>query len=126
MPFPFATDISISKAVMDEYKTTIRKAQTNPTFSIIWEQRRNSSILIGGFKTLENAINNMSSEISSAISDLKYSITTELSEMKYVQKEQLKTFETSQVYLNQTLNSMDNKLYYIQWKEKPLGKFYPR
>ena len=126
MPFPFATNISISQTVMNEYKAIIRTAQTNPTFSIIWEQRRNSTILIGGFRTLENAINNMSNEISSALSDLKYSITSELSEMKYVQKEQLKSFETSQVYLNQTLNSMDNKLYYIQWKEKPLGKFYPR
>ena len=125
-PFPFATNISISSIVMSEYKKIIRTAQTNPTFSIIWEQRRNSAILIGGFRTLENAINNMSDEISSVLSDLKLSITGELSEMKYLQKEQLRTFETSQAYLNQTLNSMDDKLYYIQWKEKPLGKFSPR
>jgi len=57
MPFPLATNISIGQIVIDEYKATIRKAQTNPTFSIIWEQRRNSEILIAGFRTLENAIN---------------------------------------------------------------------
>jgi len=124
VPFPFATDISISKIVIDEYKITIRQAQKNETFSIIWEQRRNTQILIGGFRTLENAINNMNDNIFSAISDLKNSIISELSEMKYVQKEQLKSFETSQVYLSQTLDSMDTKLYYIQWKKRPPGTFH--
>lgn len=126
IPFPYGTKISISQRVIDEYKTTIRKAQTNPTFSIIWEQRRNSEILVGGFGTLENAINNMSNVLYSAIYDLKSSIISELQEMKYVQKEQLQNFETSQVYLQDILNSMDNKLYYIQWKEKPLGRFHHR
>jgi hypothetical protein len=126
MPFPFAIDISISQTIVEGYKSIIRQAHTNPTFSIIWEQRRNSQILIGGFRTLEGAVNNMSSNISSAICDLKNSISSELNEMKFIQQEQLQNFESSQIYLNQTLSSMDNKLYYIQWREKPLGTFHHR
>lgn len=126
IPFPYATNVSISQIVIDEYRSIIRKAQTNPTFSIIWEQRRNTEILIAGFTTLENAINNMSNDILSAISELNYTISSELNAIKHVQIEQLRSFETSQVYLNKTLQLMDTKLYYIQWKKRPAGIFYYR
>lgn len=124
-PFPLATDISLSEIVLRDYNQTIRKAQREPTFSIIWEQRRNSEILIGGFGTLENAVNNMSNQITLAIGDLSSSISTGLDSIKYIQKEQLRSFESSTNYLQSTLTSMDNKLYYIQWKEKPNGFFFP-
>ncbi len=125
IPFPFTTiDFSISQSLIEEYKSIIRKAQKDPTFSIIWEQRRNSDILIGGFRTLENAINKMSDELVFAIDDLKNSISSELCRMKYIQKEHLMTYESSQAYLNKTLDSMDKKLYYIQWNKQPLGIFY--
>lgn len=126
IPFPFATNISISQVVIDDYKNVIRKAQTNATFSIIWEQRRNSEILIAGFTTLENTIRNMSNELLSAINDLNYTINSELTAIKHIQKEQLLTFEKSQIYLNQTLKSIDNKLYYIEWNRRPPGMFYYR
>jgi hypothetical protein len=125
-PFPFATNISIPKTVLDDYNHTIRKAQKVPTFSIIWEQRRNSEILIAGFRTLESAIADMSNQITWAINDLNNSISSGLDSIKYIQKEQLKTFESSTNYLQSTLNSMDNKLYYIQWKQKPPGTFFHR
>lgn len=126
IPFPFGPNITIQESIIDDYKATIRKAQQDPTFSIIWEQRRGTSILISGFSTLENAIVNMKSELHSAINELQYSITSELQEMKFAQKTQLQNFESSQAYLLNTLNSMDNKLYYIQWKKKPLGMFHHR
>ena len=126
MPFPFATTIPISKIILEEYGSMIRKGHINPISSIIWEQRRNSRILENGFKTLEGAINNMSNDITSALFDLKNSVTTELNEIKYIQKEQLKSFETSQIYLTKILSSMDNKLYYIEWNRKPLGTFHHR
>ena len=65
----------------------------------------------------------MGNDIVSAISELKHSISSQLTEMKYIQKEQLTNFQTSQAFLNQTLHSMDNKLYYIQWNKRPLGTF---
>lgn len=125
-PFPIATNILIPKTILEEYNQTIRKAQKDPTFSIIWEQRRNSEILIVGFRTLESAIADMSNQITWAINDLNNSISSELDSIKYIQKEQLRTFESSNNYLQATLNSMDNKLYYIQWKQKPLGTFFHR
>lgn len=126
LPFPFATNISISRSFLDDYNTLVRKAQTNPTFSIIWEQRRNSNILSAGFSTLEYAVKNMTNEISYAITELSHSLTTEIRDMKYVQKEQFQNFQLGQHYLTQTLNSMDSKLYYIQWRQKPLGTFHHR
>jgi hypothetical protein len=125
-PFPFVTNISIPKTILDEYHQTIRKAQKVPTFSIIWEQRRNTEILIAGFRTLESTIADMSNQITIAITDLNNSISSGLDSIKYIQEEQIRTFESSTNYLQATLNSMDNKLYYIQWKQKPPGTFFPR
>lgn len=121
--FPIGTNISISETLLDEYNTTIRKAHTKPEFGNIWEQRKTQKILIAGFQSLGQAINNMKDEIVSSIESLEYSIKSEFRDLKNIQLEQLRTFETSQTVLNNTLTSMDKKLYYIQYKEKPIRPF---
>ncbi len=123
IPFPFATNISISKILLENYKSITRKAQTKKIFSFIWEQRRNTAIQIEGFRTLEHAINNMNTDISFALKELNNSISSDLSQIKYIQKEYLENFNTSQYYMNEMLNSINGKLYYIQWKRKPSGFF---
>ena len=125
LPFPFSTKISISETI-DDYKTITRKAHTHPTFSTIWELRRNTQVLIGGFKTLEDAIFNMSNDIYGAINDLKTSIKSNFDDLKYLKNQQVETIRQCDATLNSTLSNMDNKLYYIEWKRKPLEKFQHR
>lgn len=121
--FPIGTNISISNGLLDEFNTIIRKAHTRPEFGNIWEQRKTQKILIAGFQNLGQAINNMKDEIISSIDNLDYSIKSGFRELKNIQLEQMRTFETSQAVLNNTLSSMDKKLYYIQYREKPIRPF---
>lgn len=46
------------------------KAQCQPTFAVIWEQRRTTSVLVAGFKSLETAVQGMHAELSNRVSDL--------------------------------------------------------
>lgn len=123
IPFPIGTDITISQELLQDYNFTVRKAQTKFEFANIWEHRKTQKILIAGFATLEQAINNMSDRIVSAIHELKHSIKSDFRELKNIQIEQIRSFEEGNRALNNTLTSMDNKLYFMQYKEKPITPF---
>lgn len=122
-PFPIGTNISISQTLIDDFYSIIRKAQTKFEFANIWEHKKTQKILIEGFRTLADAINNMSNAIVAAISDLKHSIRSDFRELKNIQIEQIKSFESGQNALNATLSSMDKKLYYMQYNKKPITPF---
>ncbi|MCX6230858.1 MAG: hypothetical protein NTZ33_04885 [Bacteroidetes bacterium] len=121
--FPIRTNISISDSVLDEFNQTIRKALSNFEFANIWEHRKTQKIIIAGFQTLGQAIDNMKEEIICSISSLEYSIQSGFREIKNIQLEQTKSFESSQNLINNTLMSMDKKLYYIQYNKKPTTPF---
>lgn len=122
-PFPIGANIPISQTILDEYNATIRKAQSKFEFANIWEHRKTQKILIAGFQTLEQAINNMKDAVVQAIANLGYSIKTEFRELKNIQIEQIRSFEACQATINNTLTSMDTKLYYLQYNEKPNTPF---
>lgn len=119
IPFPIKANITISQDFLDEYRLIIRKAQSKPAFATIWEIRRNTAVNIAGFKTLSEAIDNMSDAIVSSISNLKDSIKSEFHDLKNFQKEQLKSISFNQRMMNKTLEDIDSKLYYIQYDKKP-------
>lgn len=122
-PFPIGTNISIPQNTFDEFHSTIYTAHETDGFSNIWEHRKTQKILITGFKNLEQAINKMCSAITAAISDLKHSIKSDFREMRNFQQEQLNSFNSSQRTMTETLNEMNNKLYYIQYNKKPYRPF---
>lgn len=123
LPFPINTNVSISQMIYDEYSQLIRKAQSKFEFANIWEHRKTQKILLAGFKTLEQAINNMSAAIVHAIADLKNSMKSGFRELKYIQLEQLRSNESNQRLMNNTLSEMNNKLYYIQYHKSPTTPF---
>lgn len=122
-PFPIGTNISTPKSILDDFNSIVRKAQTKFEFANIWEQRKTQKILIAGFQTLSQAIYDMSNAIVYSIDDLKHSISSDFRQLHNIQIEQMKSFEASHSVLNSTLTSMDKKLYFIQYKEKPLRPF---
>lgn len=65
----------------------------------------------------------MKDEILSAISNLRYSIDSGFKELNNIQVEQLRTFENGQRVINGTLETMDKKLYYLQYRKKPNTPF---
>ena len=121
--FPYGTKISTPQSTLDDFNSIVRKAHTTEGFSNIWEHKKTQKILIVGFQSIVQAINSMSSRITSAISDLKHSISSEFREVRHIQEEQLKTFASSQWLMNNTLKEMDNKLYYLQYNKKPHTPF---
>jgi hypothetical protein len=123
VPFPFGTNLIISHKILIDFNATVRKAQSKFEFANIWEHRKTQKILIAGFATLEQAINNMADRIVTAISELNHSIKSEFRELKNIQIEQIKSFEAGNRTLNNTLTSMDTKLYFMQYKEKPITPF---
>lgn len=62
--------------VIRELQSTIRMGQTNFQFADIWEQRKTREVMIAGFRTLGEAINNLSITVEDTISDLKNSISS--------------------------------------------------
>lgn len=122
-PFPFGTSISISQNVFDDFYSIVRRAHTNSDFANIYGHYKSHKILIAGFQTLADAINNMNNSIISSIDNLEQSIKSDFRELKNFQIQQLETFKKSQYTLNNTLNSMDQKLYYIQYKKQPRTPF---
>ena len=109
--FPIGKGIKIQDT-LEEFRTIVRKAHTHPTFSIIWEQRRNTRALYGGFNTLENAINNLGTDIVGAIENLQS-----------IQTQQLDSLQESHQSISNVLSDIDTKMYYVQWKRKPPDKF---
>jgi murein L,D-transpeptidase YcbB/YkuD len=122
IPFPFKNSITVEK-VVSEFTALVRQAQKETTFSIIWEQRRNTEVMAGGFKSLEEAISNMSYDITEAINDFNQSLQMKFDEMSYRQLEQSDTLNKCLTNVSNTLYNMDNKLYYIQWNRKPQDNF---
>gem|GEM_PF-3008314 len=58
-----------------------RKAQSNPHFAMVYEQRRTNAILIAGFRSLGQAIENLGDRIVTAISDLAVSLDCRLASL---------------------------------------------
>jgi hypothetical protein len=123
IPFPFGRDVSDLETIFNDYNLTIRRAQSKFEFANIWEHRKTQNILIAGFHTLEQAINNMKDLVGAAVYELKYSIDSNFRELKNIQLEQIRKFETGNKALTNALGSMDNKLYYIQYHKQPTTPF---
>lgn len=81
-PFPVDINAVAVTEVAEERAKNIHglvyDAQRNPTFAIIWEQRRNTSVLIAGFKSLEQAVHGMQASLTASIGHLKEAVTAGL------------------------------------------------
>lgn len=123
VPFPIGINISISQSVLDDFSSIVRNAHTKPDFANIFGHIKTQKVLIAGFQTLTQAINNMSNAIVTSINGLKHSIKSDFRDLKNIQLEQLNSFETSQTAINNTLGSIDTKLYFMQYHKQPITSF---
>lgn len=62
--------MSAANSVSDHFKSIVRKAQSNPHFAMIYEQRRTNQLLVAGFSNLAQALDGMGQRISSSIDGL--------------------------------------------------------
>lgn len=93
---------------IEELRRIVRLGQTNFQFANIWEHRRTREVLIAGFRTLGEAVNNLGSTIENSISNLQQSISSDLAR---VVDEQIKTRESvdrTRESIDKTRQSVDN------------------
>lgn len=69
-----AASLDVSRAVSERLNALVRAAQTDFQFAMIYEQRRTSSILIAGFRSLGDAIWGMSQYIADSVDRVRRSL----------------------------------------------------
>jgi hypothetical protein len=79
-----------ASSLLNEFRRVVRMGQTNHNFADIWELRRIQAVLIAGFRTLGEAVNNLGHTIEFSISYLQQSIS---SDMARLVEEQIKIRE---------------------------------
>ena len=70
-------------SVVENFNSIVRKGQTNFQFASIWEHRKTREVLIAGFKTLGQAVNNLGAAVTSSLSNLESSISSLESSFSY-------------------------------------------
>jgi len=81
------------KPIIEEFRHVVRKGQTNFQFANIWEHRKTREVLIAGFRTLGEAIDNLSSVVEREISSLSATLHSDLVQLV---EEQIRTREAAE------------------------------
>lgn len=66
--------LTLAKQTSDRMSGIVRRAQRNFEFSVIFEQRKTNQILVAGFRSLAQALEEMTWRITSSIDDLRSSV----------------------------------------------------
>jgi hypothetical protein len=99
-------------SVVNELRRVVRMGQTNFQFANIWEHRRTREVLIAGFRTLGEAVNNLGATIEYSVSNLEQSISSDMAKLV---EEEIKTRGTLGKRMLEQNRMLDN----IQHGRKP-------
>jgi len=81
-PFPLVPrsveKLSVGMATAERMRAIVRTAQRNFQFAMIYEQRKTNQILVAGFKTLAEALEYMTRQITASLDSLADSVNTSL------------------------------------------------
>ena len=99
-------------SVLNELRRVVRMGQTNFQFANIWEHRRTREVMIAGFRTLGEAVNNLGSTVENAVYGLQQSISTDTARLV---QEEIKTRDSLDRRLVEQNRMLDN----IQHHRKP-------
>lgn len=98
--------------ILNELRRVVRIGQTNFQFANIWEHRRTREVLIAGFQTLGEAVNNLGATIENSVYRLEQSVSTDLAKLVH---EGIRTRETLDNRSLEQNRMLDN----IQHHRKP-------
>jgi hypothetical protein len=92
-------------SVLKELRRVVRMGQTDFQFANIWEHRRTREVLIAGFRTLGEAVNNLGATIEYSVSNLQQSISSDVAK---IIEEEIKTRETLDKRMLEQNGMLDN------------------
>jgi hypothetical protein len=98
--------------VLNDLRRVVRMGQTNFQFANIWEHRRTREVMIAGFHTLGEAVNNLGSVVENSLGSLQQSIS---SDMARLAQEQIKTRDSLDRRMMEQNRMLDN----IQHRRQP-------
>jgi len=107
-----STNLPDASPVINDLRRVVRMGQTNFQFANIWEHRRTREVLIAGFQTLGEAVNNLGSVLDNSIYNLQQSVS---SDNARVVEEQIRTRESLDERMLEQNRMLDN----IQHHRKP-------
>ena len=77
----------------DRMRTIVRRAQKDPNFATIYEQRRTNSVLVEGFSTLGDAIYGLGGRLDSSLERLASSVGEGISDLTHAHESMALTLE---------------------------------
>lgn len=101
-----------ASAELNQLRRVVRMGQTNFQFANIWEHRRTREVLIAGFRTLGEAVNNLGATIEYSVSNLQQSVSSGVAKLV---EEEIKTREALDRRMLEQNRMLDN----IQTHRKP-------
>lgn len=132
--FPLIFPVSIKEinlsAEIKKFNELNYKADQTAEFAMVFNQRKLIKVNISGFRDIKDAIDRAALKISDSLDSLGDAIQLGFKEL---QKSQEKYFQAIQTYskdqllshenINSQLDRINNKLYYIQYRQSPLKPF---
>lgn len=123
----YVEKLKIGTGTAERMQSIVRSAQRNFQFAMIYEQRKTNQILVAGFTSLAQALEQMAQSINTAINDLSTSMdrmsSSLTNSMRRIESRIDDISETTSAYLNgqeehekQAIEMLDN----IQRGRKPL------
>ena len=92
--YPFSRQsidkLAIGRTTAERMKSIVRKAQGKFEFAMIYEQRKTNQILVAGFTNLAQALNGMTSRITTSI----YNLTDSVDAMRLQQSESMQAIQS--------------------------------
>ena len=67
--------------IVNHFKSLVRQGQTDFQFATIWEQRKTRQAIVEGFKTLGEAIDQLSNSVEVSVRDLQMNLVSELNRL---------------------------------------------
>jgi hypothetical protein len=87
--------------VVDEFHRVLRLGQTHYQFADIWEQRMTRQVLIAGFRTLGEAVNNLGRTVENSVASLQQSVSSDIAR---VVQENIKTRDALEQQLEELIH----------------------
>lgn len=106
------TTIPDASPMTKEFRRVVRMGQTNHDFADIYEHRRTREVLIAGFRTLGEAVNNLGSTLEASIYSFQQCVSSDLAKAL---EQEIRTRETLDKRMAEQNRMLDN----LQHHRKP-------
>jgi len=108
------------RPVLQELARVARMGQTNIDFAKIWEHRQTREVLIVGFRSLGEGLNNLASAVQGSMAALEGSISANLQQLAGEEIRSRQAYITVSTRQTQLLEEQNRKLHRIEQDRKRL------